>query len=145
MSFQSRKCSSLGNKLQGIQVCALSLDNSTSSDPVFPSRAPEPSCSKLQALGPAPWTEAVELASTAELWFFSRRGSRGCGPGPLALKKLLLLLLQLGATLSSPAHSICGRLPESQPGSPAQSGRHGVHRALGSHPGRGLWVGRTGL
>lgn len=57
----------------------------------------------------------VELsASTAELRFFSRRGSGGCGPGLFALKKLLLLL-QLGAALSSRAHAILGRLPESQP------------------------------
>lgn len=86
---------------------------------MFPPRAsghPPPPAQNIRPLEPAPRTEASELANTAELQFFSsRRGSRGCGPGPLALpKKPLLLLPQLGAA-RGPTLSLEGSQSPSRP------------------------------
>lgn len=58
-----------------------------------------------------PGTEAAESpASTAELWCFSRKGSGGCGPGPLAVLEKPLLLLPFGAAPSprGPAPALLG-------------------------------------
>lgn len=102
----------------------------------------------------APGTEAAQLsASIAQLWLFSRRGSGGCGPGPLVLleKLLLLPLLQPSGTALRPRDPPC---PLEAPRVPARlflwlraaawvgSSRQQLSTSpsLGPPAGRGLWA-----